>query len=202
MSEGTVVGVESIRLTTSDGHGLAADLAAPTAGDRGGVVVCHPHPQFGGDRFNPIVDAVFRHLPSLGFATLRFDFRSAFGGGVDERLDVIAGLDALDSRTNGPLAVVGYSFGAAVALGTVDERITAVVAIAPPLAMSRVAPPPVPVLVLTPQHDQFTPPDAAATATAGWADVELRTVDSVDHFLVGQAARVAASAGEWLVDRQ
>lgn len=111
-------------------------------------------------------------------------------------------LDALDRRTDGPLAVVGYSFGAAVALATVDERVTGIVAIAPPLAMFRVDPPSVPVLVLTPQHDQYTPPDDAATATAEWPDAELRTVESVDHFLLGRAAQVAASAGEWLVGRQ
>ena len=194
--------MESIPLTTSDGHRLTADVATPTAGDLGGVVVCHPHPQYGGDRTNPVVDAVFRHLPTLGFTTLRFDFRSEFGGGVDERLDVIAGLDAIVGRTGGPLAVVGYSFGAAVALCTIDERITSVVAIAPPLAMFHVDAPTVPVLVLTPRHDQFTPPDAAADATADWADVELRTVESVDHFLVGRAAQVASAAGEWLVGRQ
>lgn len=192
-------------MTTADGQRLAADLATPADGPAdgasGGVVVCHPHPQYGGDRFNPVVDAVFRHLPTIGFTTLRFDFQSEFDGGVGERFDVIAALDALADRTDGPLRVVGYSFGAAVALATVDERITGVVAIAPPLAMFAVDPPSVPVLVLTPQHDQFTPPAAAADATAGWPDVELRTVESVDHFLVGRASHVATAAGSWLTGR-
>ncbi|MDW3213494.1 MAG: hypothetical protein R8G01_05835 [Ilumatobacteraceae bacterium] len=199
--------MESVLLTTSDGHQLPADLTVPADGPiygAPGVAVCHPHPRYGGDRFNPIVDAVYRRLPAAGLATLRFDFRRQFDGGIGEQNDVIAAIDELDRRTGGDgHVVVGYSFGAVVALTTTDERIRGVVAIAPPLTeMPTIAPPSVPVLVLTPQHDQFTPPDAARGAVEGWPSVEVRTVESADHFLLGRAAAVADSVADWLVARR
>ena len=58
-------------LRTSDGHTLAADLATAEGEPRGAVVLCHPHPQYGGNRFNNVVDALFRALPPAGFTTLR-----------------------------------------------------------------------------------------------------------------------------------
>ena len=189
-------------LTTSDGHTLDADIDLPETGCVGGVVVCHPHPQYGGDRFNPVVDAVFRRLPAAGFAALRFDFRAEFGGGTAERLDVVAAVDELQRRVDGRLFVVGYSFGAAVALATGDPRIRGIVAVAPPLAVMPVEAPSVPTLVLVPRHDQFTPPDAAREAVEGWPNVDLRTIESVDHFLVGRSGDVAESVADWLATQR
>ncbi len=191
--------MESVLLCTSDGHELTADVALADGDSAGGVVVCHPHPQYGGNRLNPVVDAVFRHLPTIGFTALRFDFRSAFDGGIGERNDVIAALDALDDYGVGRLAVVGYSFGAAVALNTVDRRITAVVAIAPPLSMIDVDPPSPPVLVVCPEHDQFTAPDAARPVVARWPRAELVVVESADHFVAGQTSWIAETIGDWLL---
>lgn len=190
--------MESVPLTTADGHELAADIEVPDRGPIGGVVVCHPHPQFGGNRFNPVVDAVFRHLPTLGIAAVRFDFRSEFGGGLDERRDVVAALDELQERSIGPLAIVGYSFGAAVALGTEDDRVRAIVAVAPPLTVMDVPAPTVPTLVLMPRHDQFTEIEAAAEIVGSWPQSELRVIESTDHFIGGRTTHVAESAGTWL----
>ena len=197
----------SVQLTTSDGHNLAADIAEPTgtadsADTLGGVVLCHPHPSYGGNRFNTVVEALFRSLPAAGFVTLRFDFRAEHDGGANERLDVIAALDALDARTDRPLAVVGYSFGAAVALDTVDERIASVVAIAPPLSMMPAPAPDAPTLVLTPRHDQFCPPDEAEAIVGDWPNAEFGVVESADHFLAGHTAAVADRVVTWLRERR
>src|SRR5579864_2547142 len=45
--------------------------AAPT---RAGVV-CHPHPLYGGSMYNNVVDAALEAMWSLGWASLRFNFR-------------------------------------------------------------------------------------------------------------------------------
>ena len=51
-----------------DGVRLQADLAR-VDGARGAAVVTHPHPLYGGDRFNPVVETMFRTLPDAGFTT-------------------------------------------------------------------------------------------------------------------------------------
>lgn len=194
------------QLTTRDGHTLAADLARPGPGTdlAGAVVVCHPHPQYGGNRFDRVVAALFDELPPAGFAVLRFDFRSEFGGGVDERLDVVAALDHLDTVAElaaVPRYLAGYSFGAVVALTTDDARVAAVAAVAPPLAVMGAADPGVPTLVLTPRHDQFSPPETTAPIVSQWHRADFEVVESADHFLAGHAAAVAARVARWLAAR-
>lgn len=191
--------VQTVQFAASDGQELTGDIAVPADAPIGGVVVCHPHPQYGGDRFNPVVDALFRSLPDAGFVALRFDFRDEFGGGIAERLDVIAALDELQGRHQGvPLWLAGYSFGAAVALNTRDPRVRGIAAIAPPLSMMETPAPPVPALVLSPAHDQFCPPDTTAPIVATWPDATLEPVESADHFLAGRTTHVANRVAIWL----
>ncbi|MEX2625492.1 MAG: alpha/beta fold hydrolase [Ilumatobacteraceae bacterium] len=196
-----------MRLTTSDGHALDADLVVPEH-PMAAAVICHPHPQFGGNRHDHVVSRLFEVLPRHGCAALRFDFRREYGGGIDERLDVVAALDALAAAVPGvPTHLVGYSFGAIVALGTLDDgtgddRITGRVLVAPPLGagLPEVTPARGPILVITPEHDQFCPPAAAAEATASWPDTRLETIPMADHFLAGRADVVAALTATYLTE--
>jgi alpha/beta superfamily hydrolase len=111
-----------------------------------GVILCHPHPQYGGDMHNLViskaVDAAFQE----GFSTLRFNFRGvgrsggSYSEGVGEREDVKAAIDYLFSalgNSDAPLILLGYSFGAwaAIPVGIEDDRIKGMVAIAPPLGL-------------------------------------------------------------------
>jgi alpha/beta superfamily hydrolase len=155
-----------------------------------------------------VVSALFDALPTAGIAALRFDFRSEFGDGVGERLDALAALDALATVAPGvPLALVGYSFGAWISLGLDDDRIGAVVAVAPPLAvMPTTRVPTVPTLVLTPVHDQFSPPASTEPIIADWRSrsdtpVDAEVIDMADHFLAGRTAVVADRTVMWLSDR-
>jgi alpha/beta superfamily hydrolase len=152
-----------------------------------------------------VINALYDVLPAADVATLRFDFRSEYDNGVGERLDALAALDQLAQAAPGvPLAFVGYSFGAWVALGLTDDRIDTVVAIAPPLAvMSPPASPVVPTLVLTPAHDQFSAPDTVEPILADWrtrstAPIEFEVVEMADHFLAGRTATVAERTARWL----
>ena len=69
---------------TLEGH-----LTLPPGATRAGVI-CHPHPQYGGDMHNPVVGAIEAGLQRAGFATLRFNFRGvgrstgAYDGGSGE----------------------------------------------------------------------------------------------------------------------
>jgi hypothetical protein len=201
---------EQISLLTADGHTLAADLWVPP-GARAAAVVCHPHPAYGGDRHNPVVDALFRALAGAGVAALRFDFRRAAGGsakeGVGERGDVVAAIHRLAATVDldVPLYLVGYSFGADVAVAVGDERHAGWALVAPPFRFSG---PPLPgagddrpVLVVAAEHDQFAPPSWVERATEGWPDVTVEVAPMADHFLAGAAAGVARTVTSWLTAR-
>ena len=196
----------SVSLTTADGVELVADVADSTD-VKGGAVLLHPHPRFGGNRLNAVVASLFRALPAVGVTALRFDFRPGAGaeGGdlTDERADTVGALDALAARLPGlPLYIVGYSFGAAVGLGVEHPAVTARVVIAPPLTVMDVAtPPPLPTLVLVPAFDNFAPPAAVAPIVATWPDTTMEVIESADHFLVGRAAVAADRAATWLAAR-
>jgi alpha/beta superfamily hydrolase len=201
---------EALRVVTADGVTLVGDLHLPAAGvaPAGAAVVCHPHPLYGGDRHNPVVVTLARALADAGHVTARFDFRGAggsggsHGGGAAERSDVVAVLDAVRARVpDGPLVLAGYSFGAAVAVSVLDPRVTAWVAVALPLALltgdagaalhdGRA------VLLLSPEHDQFSSADQVARAAedAGWPAVTVVPVPMADHFLAGATATVADAA--------
>jgi pimeloyl-ACP methyl ester carboxylesterase len=54
------------------------------------------------------------------------------------------------------------------------------------------------VLVVVPEHDQFSPPDAARLATGAWPGAEVTVVPRADHFLAGATAAVADTVAAWL----
>ena len=201
---------EQISLLTADGHTLAADLWVP-AEVRAAAVVCHPHPAYGGDRRNPVVDALFRGLAAAGVAAVRFDFRRGGAGagkeGIAERADVVATVHRLAAAVDldVPLYLVGYSFGADVALAVGDDRHAGWAVVAPPFRFAGPALPgrgdDRPVLVVAAEHDQFAPPSWVARATDGWPDVTVEVAQMADHFLAGAATGVARTVTSWVVDR-
>ena len=191
-----------VKFRTSDDMALDGDLVVPST-CAAAAVVCHPHPQYGGDRFNPVVEAIYRALPEVGVAALRFDFRSPFDDGVGERLDALGALDLLRSAVPElPLLAAGYSFGALIALATTADDLAGRVLVAPPLGHAP-APPTttVPTLVLTPAHDQFASPEAVRPIVESWTDTEFVVIDMADHFIAGQTRVVADRIAEWVSDR-
>ena len=111
---------------------------------RGGVILCHPHPQYGGDMENPVVTTSAEAAFQEGFSTLRFNFRGvgesqgSYGEGVGERQDVksVADYFCLKLKNEHPLLILlGYSFGAwaGFPIAIEDERFAGMVAVAPPL---------------------------------------------------------------------
>jgi hypothetical protein len=87
---------------------------------RGGVVICHPHPLYGGDMNNNVVSAIEEGFAGQGFTTLRFNFRGvgnssgAYGEGQGEVEDLIGALEFLKNQvdSNALVMLAGYSFGA------------------------------------------------------------------------------------------
>ncbi len=90
---------------------------------KGGVVICHPHPLYGGSMWNNVVDALETGFFQAGFSTLKFDFRGVgastgrYDEGAGEMRDAAAACRYLEEHTGGGerLVLAGYSFGAWVA---------------------------------------------------------------------------------------
>ena len=57
----------------SDGHEIEGRLEKSSL--RKGVVITHPHPLYGGDMHNNVVNAVARVYRQNGYTSLRFNFR-------------------------------------------------------------------------------------------------------------------------------
>ncbi len=94
------------------GGALEALLEEPDqTGPRIAVLLCHPHPLYGGTMHNKVVYRMARALRHAGGVVLRFNFRGV--DGADE--DAAAALDWLRSRYPAlPYALAGFSFGAGV----------------------------------------------------------------------------------------
>lgn len=117
-----------VRFPSSDGLQLEGRL---TPGDRErAVVLCHPHPQYGGSMLTPVIMRAEQVFREAGYTTLAFNFRGvggsegSYGGGPAEVADVEGGLAFLAETLGGPpchQAVAGYSFGSVVG-GRVASR--------------------------------------------------------------------------------
>jgi len=88
---------------------------------RGIALVGHPHPLFGGNLENKVVQTLAKTLRDLGYAALRPNFRGvgASAGthdqGAGETDDMLAVLDYAAQRFGAlPVVLAGYSFGAYV----------------------------------------------------------------------------------------
>lgn len=136
--------IETVRFDTSDHLRLEGRLAVPDQ-ISGGVVLCHPHPQFGGSMSSAMIPALHRGLHDAGLVALRFNFRGVgrsegvYDGGQGELRDALAAIEHVRAVAGStPMSVVGWSFGALVGLAAAvtAPEIDAFVAIAPPVSWS------------------------------------------------------------------
>jgi alpha/beta superfamily hydrolase len=198
------------KLTTADGVTLEAELAMPASTPRCGMVLCHPHPQYGGTMRSIVISALFDALPSQEVACLRFNFRGVEGSGgvhdfgnlerVDAETAVGALVDRLPSAT--PLILTGWSFGADMAFSVRDQRVNAWLAIAPPLAsvhdLDGLGADPRPKLVALAQHDEYRDPAEVAKLAESWANAEVHVVGGASHFFVGRTDRLLQVASDYV----
>jgi len=107
---------------------LEAEYFPPKNGTiRTSALICHPHPQFGGDMYNNVVSRIFKTLINCNLATLRFNFRGvgkstgSHTEGQGEISDVKACIDFLINNLNiDSILICGYSYGAAIGCNAVN----------------------------------------------------------------------------------
>jgi alpha/beta superfamily hydrolase len=199
---------EAISLEAVDGVVLEGQLESPPDGVplRAGMVLCHPHPQFGGTMRSLVISALFDALPRAGVECVRFNFRGVegsrgeYGHGAGERLDAAAAIGFLSPRLREglPLILTGWSFGADVALSCAEPAIAGWLLIASPLRYVRepelVSGDPRPKYVVLAQHDEFRAADEVAREIASWRNASVHVVGGASHFFVGRTDNVTAHA--------
>lgn len=176
-----------------------------------GVVLCHPHPLYGGNMFNNVITALANALQQAGMATLRFHFRGVgqSGGthadGEAEVEDVQGAITYLLSRQAlSTVAVAGYSFGAMIGLraGTGDARVHALIGVALPLGRrdaSFLFTAQKPTLLISGDRDAISPLAALQELVAQLPEPKhLHTIAGADHFFWGQEGEVAKTAVTFL----
>lgn len=201
---------QSVKFETSDGLGIEGMLHLPDATPSAGIVVCHPHPQYGGDMNNNVVMSICKTALDSGVAALRFNFRGvgasegSYDGGAGEQKDVAAALAHLRTVKeveSTRVGLAGYSFGAAMALRAVDEDVKALITASTPTSMGTIASPSVecPALFVSGDSDEYSDPVAVeklAAASVGEAEVVI--VPGVDHFWSSGDEQLLAIVGTFI----
>ena len=201
---------------------LEAILDEPSPTDRpprAAVVFAHPHPQFGGTMHTKAVYQGAKGLVRIGCAVLRFDFRGVgrsageFDQGDGEMADFRAALDYMAARYPAvPLWAAGFSFGSWVALetGAADDRVTALIGIAPPVATSvsgmdyqfpNTLASVKPKFFVQGEADEVCPLEGMRAFYAKLAEPkELVVIDAADHLFDGRAQEVGEALEDLLAD--
>jgi alpha/beta superfamily hydrolase len=172
------------------------------------AVLLPPYFAHGGGQHNRVISAIYDRLLGTAVVPHRFDFSSVEESAA--QADTVAQIGACD----GPVLLIGYSFGAAVAAATTHLAVAGWALIAPavvvpqfispaspfrPPAQPPVAADPRPKLVVTAERDAWFGADVIDPLVAGWAACEQQTVPSADHFFTATTDDVADRAVNWAV---
>jgi alpha/beta superfamily hydrolase len=183
------------------------------------VVFAHPHPQYGGTMHTKAVYQGAKGLTRIGCAVLRFNFRGVgrsagtFDEGEGEKADFRAALDSMAAQYPGVrLWAAGFSFGGWVALevGAEDDRVEALIGIAPPVATSvsgmeytfpHTLASAKPKFFVQGESDEVCPVQGM-WAFYGRLDEpkELVIIDGANHLFEGQTPEVGEALEDLLVD--
>jgi alpha/beta superfamily hydrolase len=167
------------------------------------VIVCHPHPLYGGSMDNNVVCNLSETLTQASLASFKFNFRGVggsqgeFGQGIGEREDVeaaisfISTVQEVDSKRIG---LAGYSAGAGFALPIGFKE--AMAAVSPPLSMfdfDFLKSCPKPKLLISGSRDDLTPTDQFLEFCRNLPEPkEYESIDGADHFWWGYESHLAA----------
>jgi alpha/beta superfamily hydrolase len=192
----------------SGGHKIEG-LLESLHSDRG-VVITHPHPLYGGDMFNNVVEAVAQAYREKGHSTLRFNFRGVgqsegeYDNGIGEQENVRAALGYLSDLGKRNIDLAGYSFGAWVnALGLESfEKATRMIMVSPPvnfIDFSFLAYNQKIQLVIVGAEDDVAGANMLEGMLQTWnPEANLRKIQGADHFYWGKTSELKSIIGEFL----
>lgn len=212
----THVSTESTTIASTDGLSLEAVVDAPDA-PLAALVLCHPHPQMGGTMNAPLLLALRDELLARRWAVVRFNFRGIGASegesstGVAEQQDANGAVAFAHDRWSVPVAIAGWSFGAAVAIraAMTGDDLVACAAIAPALrrteGVTEGLPPAsetrlsIPALVICASNDELVDLEEARawSVETGARFVEMK---GANHFFWAQYEKLARIVADFLDD--
>jgi alpha/beta superfamily hydrolase len=208
----------TVTFRTADGVLLEGELREPDGPPRGTAVLCHAHPLFGGSKDHPVLWAIRNHLAARrGLHVLSFNFRGTMGsegshgGGVAELADVDAAVTRVRQEAEGPTVLVGWSFGASVALRQTvrDPRIADLALVALPVGPDSVTdlPPPspedlaqltAPVLFVVGSLDRLTSVNDLQALADRIPRAQVLVLPGTGHYFERREAELAEAIGEFV----
>ena len=197
----------------SDSLMLEGCLALPeNSGDHPypGVLLCHPHPLYGGTMDSNVIIAVSSALAARGIIALRFNFRGvgqsqgSFAKGIGELEDAYAALSFLSGREEVDperMGIAGYSFGGMVALsaGLENERVKAMAGISPIVPSGLLQNCTKPVLITYGTKDDVVFPEVILQEVRKMTlPAEVMAVNDADHFWWGFEKEISGKVADFL----
>jgi alpha/beta superfamily hydrolase len=185
----------------------------PKGEARAAVVFAHPLPTEGGTMHTKVVFQSAKALARIGCVVLRFNFRGvgrspgSWDRGIGELADYRAGLDFIADRHPGlEIWAAGFSFGSYVAMtaGADDERVCALIGIAPPVdryEFATVKGSSKPKFIVHGEEDELIPVKGVRQFYATLPEPkEFVQIDRANHLFDGQASEVGDALEELLAD--
>eukprot|EP01100_Stratorugosa_tubuloviscum_P004227 TRINITY_DN204_c4_g1_i1.p1 TRINITY_DN204_c4_g1~~TRINITY_DN204_c4_g1_i1.p1 ORF type:complete len:233 (-),score=77.74 TRINITY_DN204_c4_g1_i1:159-857(-) len=169
------------------------------------IIICHPHPKFGGNFNNNVVSTLFNFLQNFESVSmiLKLNFRgvgrsqgSSSWRGIDERQDIVAACSYLQTRTQSSLNIllIGYSFGSCVvsSIASEIESVKGYIAISYPYSWTcsilfsnhyNRANTQKPKLFIIGSNDNFTAIEALRSFVSTLDEPkQLKIIENIDHF--------------------
>ena len=167
-----------------------------------GVVITHPHPLYGGDMYNNVVESIKKVYREKGYTTFRFNFRGVgesrgnYDNDQGEQEDLRSALSFIASTGIKQVALAGYSYGAWInsLAACKDAAIKNIVLVSPPVAFIDFKPVtsiPGLKLVVTGSLDDYAPPNLVKKALPAWnKEATLEIINGADHFYAGYTKKL------------
>jgi alpha/beta superfamily hydrolase len=204
---------DSIREIPGPAGPLEALLDLPGSAPRAAVAFAHPLPTHGGTMHTKVVFQGAKALTRIACAVLRFNFRGvgrsagAWDEGRGEMDDYRAALDFLAGRYPGiELWAAGFSFGSYIAMtcGAEDDRVCALIGIAPPVDRydyASVKRSTKTKFIIHGERDELIPLKSVRSFYAQLEEPkELVEIDRANHLFDGQAGEVGDALEDLLSD--
>jgi len=165
--------------------------------EKKGVVVTHPHPLYGGDMYNLVVESIVHVYHMKGYSTLKFNFRGVgrsqgtYDDGLGEQKDVLSALSFLADMGMERIDLAGYSFGAWVNAHAIqaDTLTNQMIMVSPPVGFmdfNSIVTMDALKFVVTGNRDDIAPANVIEKMISTWnPNARFEVIDGADHFYGG-----------------